>query len=56
MPELIGLSDRILVMSGGRITGEVTGADMTEANILALAMPSRERPAMEPARERETAA
>ncbi len=41
MPELLGLSDRILVMAGGRITGELSGADRTEANILGLAMPSR---------------
>jgi L-arabinose transport system ATP-binding protein len=41
MPELLGLSDRILVMAGGSIAGELTGSDMTEANILALAMPPR---------------
>ena len=38
MPELIGLSDRVLVMAGGRIAGEVCRADATEAGILALAM------------------
>jgi L-arabinose transport system ATP-binding protein len=38
MPELIGLSDRILVMANGRIAGEVSRADATEEGILALAM------------------
>jgi L-arabinose transport system ATP-binding protein len=38
MPELIGLSDRILVMAGGRVVGEVSRADATEEGILALAM------------------
>jgi len=38
MPELIGLSDRIVVMAGGRVVGEVARADATEEGILALAM------------------
>ena len=38
MPELIGLSDRILVMANGRIVGEL-GADADEQSILALSMP-----------------
>lgn len=37
MPELLALSDRILVMCEGRISGELRGADMTQANILRLA-------------------
>jgi len=37
MPELLALSDRILVMGDGRIQGELTGADMTQTNILTLA-------------------
>lgn len=37
MPELLALSDRILVMCNGRISGELTGGDMTQANILRLA-------------------
>lgn len=37
MPELLALSDRIVVMCEGRITGELTGDDMTQANILRLA-------------------
>jgi ABC-type sugar transport system ATPase subunit len=37
MPELLALSDRILVMCEGAISGELQGADMTQANILRLA-------------------
>lgn len=37
MPELLALSDRILVLCEGRLTGELRGADMTQANILKLA-------------------
>ncbi|MBB3233619.1 sugar ABC transporter ATP-binding protein [Phyllobacterium endophyticum] len=37
MQELIGICDRILVMREGRISGEVTGADMTENKIALLA-------------------
>jgi ABC-type sugar transport system ATPase subunit len=38
MPELLALSDRVLVMAGGRVTGEVSGAEMTQRNVLTLAM------------------
>ena len=38
MPELIGLSDRILVMANGRIAGEVSRAEASEDAILAMAM------------------
>jgi ABC-type sugar transport system ATPase subunit len=37
MPELLNLSDRILVMAEGRLTGELRGPDMTQENILRLA-------------------
>ncbi len=37
MPELLHLSDRILVMCDGRISGELRGEQMTQANILRLA-------------------
>ena len=37
MPELLALSDRIVVMAGGRITGELTGEQRTQTNILNLA-------------------
>jgi ribose transport system ATP-binding protein len=37
MQELIGICHRILVMRGGRISGEVSGDTMTESNIALLA-------------------
>jgi ABC-type sugar transport system ATPase subunit len=37
MPELLALSDRVLVMAGGRITGELANDQMTQTNILKLA-------------------
>ena len=38
MPELLGVSDRILVMSSGRITGEFGQAEATQEKILAAAI------------------
>ncbi|MDX2118403.1 MAG: sugar ABC transporter ATP-binding protein [Planctomycetota bacterium] len=40
MPELLALSDRLLVMSEGRLSGELNGNDMTQTNILRLATAS----------------
>src|SRR5687767_7954591 len=37
LPELIGVCDRVLVVRDGRITGEVSGAAMTEDRIMHLA-------------------
>ena len=37
LPELIGMSDRILVMYEGRITGQLSGGDVTQSAILELA-------------------
>ncbi|MBL8055693.1 MAG: sugar ABC transporter ATP-binding protein [Anaerolineales bacterium] len=37
MPEILGLSDRILVMHEGRLAGELTRAEATEERILTLA-------------------
>ena len=37
MPELIGMADRVMVMCEGRKTGELTGDDITEENIMKLA-------------------
>ena len=37
MPELLALSDRVLVMCDGTISGELRGDDLTQANILRLA-------------------
>jgi L-arabinose transport system ATP-binding protein len=39
MPEVLGLSDRILVLQGGRVTAEIDAADATEEVVLAAAMP-----------------
>jgi L-arabinose transport system ATP-binding protein len=38
LPEMIGLSDRIIVMKGRRIAGEVMRRDATEDRLLALSM------------------
>jgi L-arabinose transport system ATP-binding protein len=38
LPEILGLSDRILVMQGGTLTGELPGAAATEEQVLSLAM------------------
>lgn len=38
LPEVLGLADRVLVMQGGRITGELDRAAATEEAVLALAM------------------
>ncbi|MEM9479289.1 MAG: sugar ABC transporter ATP-binding protein, partial [Verrucomicrobiota bacterium] len=42
LEELLRVSDRILVMHEGRITGEVSGDEMTEENIMTLATGSTE--------------
>ena len=42
MPELIGMSDRILVMSDGRIRAEFSADDVSETAILKAAMPHGE--------------
>jgi ribose transport system ATP-binding protein len=39
MPELIGLCDRVLVVSEGRIAGALSGPTLTETNIMTLAAP-----------------
>ena len=38
MPEVMGISDHILVMCEGRITGELSAEEATENNILSCAM------------------
>jgi ribose transport system ATP-binding protein len=38
MPEIIGMSDRVLVMRSGEIAGEVRGTEITEQNIINLSM------------------
>jgi L-arabinose transport system ATP-binding protein len=38
LPEILGVSDRIVVMQGGRVTGELAAEDATEESVLRLAM------------------
>jgi ABC-type sugar transport system ATPase subunit len=38
LPELLALSDRLLVMSGGRVVAETPARDATEERVLALAL------------------
>ena len=38
LPEVLGMSDRILVMHGGQIKGELTGEDMTPEKVMKLAI------------------
>ncbi len=40
LPEILGLSDRILCMQRGRIVGEISAADATEERVLQLCMAS----------------
>ncbi len=42
MPELLALSDRVIVLAEGRVTGEVAGEEMTQKRVLTLA--TREEP------------
>jgi ABC-type sugar transport system ATPase subunit len=37
LPEVLGMADRVLVMHGGRITGQLDAATATQAQIMALA-------------------
>ena len=34
MPELLGVSNRVMVMCNGKITGEVSGDEMTQENVM----------------------
>jgi L-arabinose transport system ATP-binding protein len=38
LPEILGVSDRIIVMQGGRITGELAASAATQQDIMSLAM------------------
>ncbi len=40
LPELVGLSDRVLVMRGGTFVAELTGEDITEQNVVYAAASS----------------
>lgn len=46
LPEVLGMSDRILVMSGGRIAGELTPEEATQERVMTLAT-SQEEEAVE---------
>ena len=37
LPEIIGMSDRVYVMRGGRVVGEAAGKDLSEETIISLA-------------------
>jgi len=39
LPELLSLSDRILVMRSGRVVGELGRGEATQARVLELALP-----------------
>jgi ribose transport system ATP-binding protein len=41
LPELVGLSDRVLVMRGGRLVAELAGEEITEANVVYAAAGGR---------------
>jgi ABC-type sugar transport system ATPase subunit len=43
LPEILGMSDRILVISAGRLMGELPGDGVTEERILEMAIPSSAR-------------
>nr|WP_281493626.1 sugar ABC transporter ATP-binding protein [Ancylobacter koreensis] len=42
MPEILGLSDRVLVMRHGRLAGELDGARVTETDVVRLVMGTQE--------------
>lgn len=43
MPEVMGISDRILVMCEGRLTGEVSADEATEQSVLTLAVKFKDK-------------
>ncbi|MGW0517666.1 sugar ABC transporter ATP-binding protein [Crossiella sp. NPDC003009] len=38
LPEVLGMSDRVLVMAGGRVAGELSAAEATQDSVMALAV------------------
>mgnify|MGYP001087841749 FL=1 len=38
MPEILGMSDRVIIMCNGRVTGELSRSEATQEGILELAM------------------
>ena len=45
LPEILAMSDRVLVMQGGRIRGELSRAEATQERIMALATPHEDEAA-----------
>jgi ABC-type sugar transport system ATPase subunit len=41
LPELLGMSDRVVVLSRGRVVGRLEGAERTEENVIACATTER---------------
>lgn len=48
LPEVLGMSDRILVMSNGRISGEMPADEATQEKVMALAVSHMDSSAEEP--------
>ena len=44
MPEVVGISSRVLVISSGRITGELTGDEIKQENIMEYAAKLEKEP------------
>ena len=42
LPEVLGMSDRVLVMSQGRLTGELSGEEATQEDVMELATQQKE--------------
>jgi ABC-type sugar transport system ATPase subunit len=40
LPEVIGMSDRVIVMSEGKLTGEINRKDLSQENIMKAATAS----------------
>ncbi len=51
LKEIIAISDRVLVMSGGKVTGEFVGADITEQNLVKASAGGRESYRSNPQKE-----
>ncbi|MGN9810427.1 sugar ABC transporter ATP-binding protein [Micromonospora sp. BQ11] len=41
LPELLGISNRVYVLAGGQVVGHLTGADLTEENVIMCATTER---------------
>ncbi|MGW2344053.1 sugar ABC transporter ATP-binding protein [Streptomyces sp. NPDC001661] len=47
LPEVLGMSDRVLVMAQGRIAGELAAEDATQDSVMALAVSNQQHSAFE---------